>query len=76
MTLCKQISDKYRKDRMRPQEETNYIVKLEKMSAEEMMCNRKKNDAKDKWPPGNVKTTTTKKKKKKKTLQISVWTST
>ena len=46
-----EISDKYRTDRMRPQEETNYIVKLEKMSAEETMC-RKKNDTKDKWPPG------------------------
>ena len=39
-------------DKMRPQEETNYIVKLEKMSAEEMMCNRKTNDVKDKKPSG------------------------
>ena len=39
-------------ERMRPQEETNYIVKLEKMSAEEMLCNKKTSDTKDKKTSG------------------------
>ena len=46
------IGEKYRTEKMRPQEETNYIVKLEKMSAEEMLCNKKTSDTKDKKTSG------------------------
>lgn len=47
------MNEKYRSDRMKPEEETNYIVKLEKMSADELLYSRKlSSDIKDKKTTG------------------------
>lgn len=47
------ISEKYKSDKMKPEEEINYIVKLEKMSADELMYSKKLNtDNKDRKSSG------------------------
>ena len=50
---CDDVSERYRRENMKPEDETNYIVKLEKMSNDELIYAKKiHSDSKDRKNTG------------------------